>query len=202
MNNATIAYLLDDDIRIRESLTSLFVSCGRKLLTFANAPEYLAYPKPEIPGCLILDLELPGMSGLELQAALRGTFGPPIIVLTGHGDVSSSVKAMKAGAVEFLQKPFDPDDLIVALDFAINLDREARLKREELKEIGQRYANLSPREKDVLPLVVSGLLNKQTADKLGLCEITVRIHRSNIMRKMKADSLADLVRLAGKLDVN
>ena len=201
MKDATLVYLLDDDIRIREALTSFFVLQGRKLLTFSSAPEYLAYPKPEIPSCLVLDLNLPGMTGLELQDALRGTGGPPIIVLTGHGDITSSVRAMKAGAIDFFEKPFDPDNLITALDAAIDLDRFARLKRSELNEVALRYGKLTPREKDVFPLVVSGLLNKQTADRLGTSEITVRIHRSNIMRKMRAESVTDLVRFAAKLGI-
>jgi FixJ family two-component response regulator len=141
------------------------------------------------------------MTGLELQKELSGTDAPPIVFLTGHGDIPSTVKAMKAGATEFLSKPFDEEDLVRAIDAAIEVDREARAKNAELDEIKKRYARLTPRERDVLPYVVSGLLNKQTAGELGTSEITIRIHRGQIMRKMKAESLADLVRLAGKLGI-
>jgi FixJ family two-component response regulator len=150
---------------------------------------------------LILDLELPGMSGLELQKEIAGEQAPPIVFVTGHGDVPSSVRAMKAGAIEFLLKPFDNQELLRSVDAAILQDRETRQKRTELAELRRRYALLTPRERDVLPFVVSGLLNKQTAAELGTSEITIQVHRGQIMRKMAASSLAELVKMAGKLGI-
>jgi FixJ family two-component response regulator len=196
-----IVYVLDDDARVREGLTALLSSLGRRVMPFADASQYLAFKRPDAPGCLVLDLDMPGMTGLELQKELSGTDAPPIVFLTGHGDIPSTVKAMKAGATEFLSKPFDEDDLVRAIDAAIEVDREVRAKNAELNEIKKRYAKLTPRERDVLPYVVSGLLNKQTAGELGTSEITIRIHRGQIMRKMRAESLADLVRLAAKLGI-
>ncbi|HEY2041001.1 MAG TPA: response regulator [Edaphobacter sp.] len=174
---------------------------GRKAVAFASAAEYLRFSRPDLPGCLVLDLDMPEMTGLELQRELADQEGPPIIFLTGHGDIPSSVKAIKAGAVEFLSKPFDEEELIRAIDAAIAFDVQARVKYAELREFRRRYASLTPRERDVLPFVVSGLLNKQTAGELGTSEITIRIHRGQIMRKMAADSLADLVRMAAKLGI-
>ena len=196
-----IVYVLDDDARVREGLTALLSSSGRRVMSFAAASQYLAFKRPDAPGCLVLDLDMPGMTGLELQKELSGTDAPPIVFLTGHGDIPSTVKAMKAGATEFLSKPFEEEDLVRAIDSAIEVDREARAKNAELDEIKKRYAKLTPRERQVLPHVVSGLLNKQTAGELGTSEITIRIHRGQIMRKMKAESLADLVRLAAKLGI-
>ena len=197
----SIIYILDDDFRIRESLESLLGSVGYSSVTFEHSFEYLAYKRPAGPCCLILDLELPGMSGLELQNAIAGTNAPPIIFLTGHGDVSSSVKAMKAGASEFLLKPFDEEDLLRAVDTALQQSGEKRVKHEELNSLQQRYSLLSPKEREVLPLVVSGLLNKQTAAELGRSEITIRVHRGQIMKKMQAESLAALVRMTSKLGI-
>jgi FixJ family two-component response regulator len=196
-----IVYVLDDDARVREGLTALLSSLGRRVMVFGDASQYLGFKRPDAPGCLILDLDMPGMTGLELQKELSGTDAPPIVFLTGHGDIPSSVKAMKAGATEFLSKPFEEEDLVRAVDSAIEVDRVARAKNAELDEIKKRYAKLTPREREVLPHVVSGLLNKQTAGELGTSEITIRIHRGQIMRKMQADSLADLVRLAAKLGI-
>jgi FixJ family two-component response regulator len=197
-----VIYVLDDDYRVREALSSLLLSLGHRVKTFASAAEYLEFKKPDGPGCLILDLELPGMSGLELQQEIAGEHAPPIIFITGHGDVPSSVRAMKAGAVEFLLKPFDNAELAKSIDAAIVQDREARTKRAEMADLRKRYALLTPREREVLPLVVSGLLNKQTAAELGTSEITVQVHRGQIMRKMAASSLADLVKMAGKLGIS
>ena len=197
----SVVYVVDDDARVREALTALLCSMGRRVIAFANATEYLQFPRPDLPGCLVLDLDMPDMTGLELQRELIGQEGPPIVFLTGLGDIPSTVKAMKAGAVEFLSKPFDEDDLIQAIDAAIVADEQARAKNAELHVIQKRYASLTPRERDVLPYVVSGLLNKQTAGELGTSEITIRIHRGQIMRKMAADSLADLVRMAAKLGI-
>jgi FixJ family two-component response regulator len=170
-------------------------------MTFSSAAEYLAFKRPDVPACLILDLDLPGMNGLELQKELADVGGPAIIFLTGYGDIPSTVRAMKAGATEFLSKPVEEEDLFRAIDAAIRIDEEARLKNAELNAIQKRYASLTPREREVLPFVVSGLLNKQTAWELGTSEITIRIHRGQIMKKMDAQSLADLVRMAGKLGI-
>jgi FixJ family two-component response regulator len=196
-----IIYVLDDDHRVREALSSLLSSLGLRVEVFASAKEYLQFKKPDAPACLILDLELPGMSGLELQKEIAGEQAPPIVFVTGHGDVPSSVRAMKAGAIEFLLKPFDNQELLRSVDAAILQDRETRQKRTELAELRRRYALLTPRERDVLPFVVSGLLNKQTAAELGTSEITIQVHRGQIMRKMAASSLAELVKMAGKLGI-
>jgi FixJ family two-component response regulator len=196
-----IIYVLDDDHRVREALSSLLSSLGLRVEVFASAKEYLQFKKPDAPACLILDLELPGMSGLELQQEIAGEQAPPIVFVTGHGDVPSSVRAMKAGAIEFLLKPFDNQELLRSVEDAIVQDRETRHKRMELAELRRRYALLTPRERDVLPFVVSGLLNKQTAAELGTSEITIQVHRGQIMRKMAAPSLAELVKMAGKLGI-
>ncbi len=197
-----IVYVLDDDYRVREALTSLLLSVGLRVEVFASAAEYLKFRKPDSPACLILDLELPGMSGLELQQEIAGSDAPAIVFVTGHGDVPSSVRAMKAGAIEFLLKPFDDQELLRTIDAAIAQDREARLKRAEMVELRRRYALLTPREREVLPFVTAGLLNKQTAAELGTSEITIQVHRGQIMRKMAASSLADLVKMAGKLGIS
>jgi FixJ family two-component response regulator len=197
-----IVYVLDDDHRVRAALSSLLSSLGLRVEAFASAGEYLQFVKPDVPGCLILDLELPGMNGLELQQELAGGDSPPIVFVTGHGDVPSSVRAMKAGAIEFLLKPFDSQELLRSIDAAILQDRDARVKRAELAELRRRYALLTPREREVLPLVVAGLLNKQTAAELGTSEITIQVHRGQIMRKMAASSLAELVKMAGKLGIS
>ena len=197
----SMVYILDDDARVREALVALLSSVGYRVTVFSSAQEYLAYTRPDVPGCLLLDLDLPGMSGLDLQRELAGTHGPPIVFLTGHGDIPSTVKAMKGGAVEFLAKPFDEGALIGAIDIAIQEDERAREAHTELEAIRKRYLSLTPREREVLPFVVRGFLNKQTAGELGTSEITIRIHRGQIMRKMAADSLADLVRLAAKLGI-
>jgi FixJ family two-component response regulator len=197
-----IVYVLDDDYRVRESLTSLLSSVGLRVEVFASAAEYLKFQKLDSPACLILDLQLPGMSGLDLQRKIAGGDAPAIVFVTGHGDVPSSVRAMKAGAIEFLLKPFDDQELLRAIDVAIAQDREARLKRAEMAELRRRYALLTPREREVLPFVVAGFLNKQTAAELGNSEITIQVHRGQIMRKMAASSLADLVKMAGKLGIS
>jgi FixJ family two-component response regulator len=197
-----IVYVLDDDYRVREALTSLLSSVGLRVKVFASASEYLKFQKPDSPACLILDLQLPGMSGLDLQREIAGGDAPAIVFVTGHGDVPSSVRAMKAGAIEFLLKPFDDQELLRAIDAAIAQDREARLKRAEMAELRRRYALLTPREREVLPFVVAGFLNKQTAAELGNSEITIQVHRGQIMRKMAASSLADLVKMAGKLGIS
>lgn len=197
----SIIYLVDDDKRIRESLTAMLTSAGHHVITFESAATYLSFPKPDVPACLILDLQLPGMNGLELQQELASMGGPPVIFLTAHGDISSSVKAMKAGATEFLLKPFHSAELISAVESAIRKNREVRSEKIELRSIQEKYYSLTPRERDVLPLVASGLVNKQTADQLGVSEVTIRIHRAQIMRKMGAESFADLVRMAARLNI-
>jgi FixJ family two-component response regulator len=200
--DSAVIFVLDDDYRVRESLSSLFLSMGHRVETFASAAEYLVFKKPDLPACLVLDLDLPGMNGLELQREIAGSDTPPIIFLTGHGDVPSSVRAMKAGAVEFLLKPFDHQELLKAIDAAIAQDRGARTKRAETADLRRRYALLTPREREVLPFVVAGLINKQTAAELGTSEITIQVHRGQIMRKMAASSLAELVKMAGKLGIS
>lgn len=197
-----VIYILDDDHRVREALSSLLSSLGMRVEVFASAAEYLQFVKPDAPACLILDLELPGMTGLELQQQIAGDGSPPIVFVTGHADVPSSVRAMKAGALEFLLKPFDNQELLRSIDAAILADREARTKRAEIAELRRRYALLTPREREVLPYVVTGFLNKQTAFELGTSEITIQVHRGQIMRKMAATSLAELVKMAGKLGIS
>jgi FixJ family two-component response regulator len=196
-----VVFVVDDDARIRDALSSLLTSAGLDVLVFASATEFLTADKPDSPACLVLDLQLPDINGLDLQKALVERGAPPIVFITGHGDVPSSVKAMKAGAVEFLSKPFGEDELMRAIDAAVALDRAAQLKRSEHVELSSRYARLTPREREVLTFVVAGFANKQTAAELGTSEITVGVHRGQIMRKMNARSLAELVRLADKLGI-
>jgi FixJ family two-component response regulator len=173
---------------------------GLRVAVFGAAKDFLDYEKPDAPACLVPDLELPDISGLELQQELAAN-GPPIVFISGHGDVRSSVRAMKAGAIEFLSKPFGDEELLRAIEAAVALDRAARQKRSELVELQRHYDLLTPREREVLPFVVSGFLNKQTAAGLGTSEITIGVHRGQIMRKMAARSLAELVRMADKLGV-
>jgi FixJ family two-component response regulator len=196
-----IVFLVDDDPRVREALCSLLSSVGLCVAAFGSAADFLAFEKPDAPSCLVLDLQLPDVSGLELQRELAGGEAPPIIFITGHGDVPSSVRAMKAGAIEFLSKPFGEQELLQAIDAALAVDRTAREKRSELAELRKTYALLTPREREVLPFVVAGFANKETAGELGTSEITIGVHRGQIMRKMGARSLAELVRMADKLGI-
>jgi FixJ family two-component response regulator len=194
-------FIVDDDVSVRESLEALIRRAGWRPITFASAQAFLAYPHVSGPSCLILDVGLPDISGLDLQEQISAAYHPPIIFLTGYGDVPTSVRAIKAGALDFLIKPFRTTELIHLVQAALDLDLEARGRRIELESLQQRLESLTPREREVLPLVVSGLLNKQAAAHLGISEITLQIHRTNVMRKMAAHSLADLVRMADSLGV-
>src|SRR5678815_1035643 len=191
-----IVLIVDDDRRIRESLIELLSSYDMHAVAFGTAAEYLAYPKPDVPTCLVLDVQLPDINGLELQDRIAQDNHPHIVFITGHGDIPASVRAIKAGAVDFLPKPFQSADLMRAIDAALAQNRDARRKSEELSGLHRRLSSLTPRELEVLPLVVSGLLNKQAAAELGISEITLQVHRGNIMKKMEAGSLAELVRMA------
>ena len=196
-----IVFVVDDDFRVREALHELLTAAQLNVVTFGSAAEYMGFAKPDLPACLILDVELPDINGLDLQRQLAADHHPQIVFLTGHGDVPRSVRALKAGAVDFLTKPFSASDLLGAIQAAIAQDREARRTAATLATLQQRVASLTPREREVFPLVVSGLLNKQAAAELGISEVTLQIHRGKIMHKMKAESLAELVRMAGTLGI-
>ena len=195
-----IVFVVDDDISVRESLELLIQSAGWQPETFASAQEFLSCPRPLVPSCLVLDVSLPGINGLELQnrvAAERSDM--PIIFITGYGDVPTSVQAMKAGAVEFLTKPFRDDVLLSAIGNALERSRVAICQEAEMRALKDRYASLTPREREVMALVVAGMLNKQIGGELDISEITVKAHRGQVMRKMKADSLAELVKISARL---
>jgi FixJ family two-component response regulator len=194
-----IVFVVDDDLSVRESLELLIKSAGWRPETFVSAQEFLSRPHPPVPCCLVLDVTLPGLSGLELQQQLAERTDMPIIFITGHGDVPMTVQAMKAGAVEFLTKPFKDDVLLDAIRGAIERSRVALRQGSEMRVVREGYASLTPREREVMALVVSGLLNKQVGGELGISEITVKAHRGQVMRKMKADSLPDLVTMAARL---
>ena len=195
-----IVFIVDDDVSVRESLELLVRNENWRPETFASAQEFLDHPRTPVPSCLVLDLSLPGLNGLELQKRLAvERTDMPIIFITGYGDVPKTVQAMKAGAVEFLTKPLDNDVLVSAIRKALERSRLALAQDAEMQELRGRYASLTPREQQVMALVVSGLLNKQVGGELGISEITVKAHRAQVMQKMKANSLADLVKMAAKL---
>jgi FixJ family two-component response regulator len=195
-----IVYLVDDDDSVREALQELLESAGLAVRAFRSAVQYLESARCLMPACLILDINLPGISGLALQQRIA-EIGPPIIFLTGHADIPSCVRAIKAGAVDFLTKPFRATDLLAATHVALEQDRRHGRNRAELAQLRLRFASLTPRERDALPLIASGLLNKQAAAELGIRASTLQIHRGNIMRKMEAASLSELVRMAARLAV-
>src|SRR5262245_46182244 len=196
-----IVFIVDDDARMREALSELLESLGWRATTFGSAGEYVAYSRPDLPACLILDVELPAINGLDFQKQISHGDHPPIVFLTGHGDFPSSVRAIKHGAVDFLIKPFTESERLAAFKSAVARDRQARQERAELEVLPQRLASLTPREREALPLVVSGLLNKQAAAELRITEVTLQIHRGKIMQKMEVASFADLVRIAEKLQI-
>lgn len=195
-------FVVDDDASMREAVAALVRSAGLKVLTFASAQEFLARPPPDVPSCLVLDVGLPGLSGLDLQSVMaEHELQIPIVFITGRGDVPTSVKAMKAGALEYLIKPFRDEDLLDAIAKAIERHRDMRRQRAEMDQLNARYQSLTKREREVMALVVAGMLNKQIAAELGTSEITIKVHRGQVMHKMLAGSLADLVRMGERLGV-
>ena len=197
-----IVFVVDDDPSMREALADLIASVGLSVVAFKSAPEFLEHTRPDAPACLVLDVRLPGLGGLDLQRELlRREAQIPIIFITGHGDIPMSVRAMKDGAVEFLPKPFREQDLLDAIQHAIEIDRVARQERTVVAAVRLRYESLTKREREVMKLLVSGLLNKQIAAQLGSSEVTVKMHRGQVMHKMKAESVVQLARMAEKIGI-
>ncbi len=199
----SIVFVVDDDSSIREAIESLVKLAGLRVETFGTAQEFLRSKRPDLPGCVVLDVELPGLSGLDLQRELAA-YGIklPIIFITGYGDIPMSVRAMKAGAMEFLTKPFRDQDLLDAIQQALERDRVARQHSSEIAELRERFEALTSREREVMSMVVAGMLNKQIGFELGISEITVKIHRGRVMNKMGAQSLAELVRMTERLELS
>jgi len=199
----SIVFVVDDDASVRNALKSLIRSVGLQVELFGSAQEFLQSKRPDVPSCLILDIRLPGISGLDFQRKLAEANIPiPIIFITGHGDIPMSVRAMKAGAVEFLAKPFRDQDLLDAIHIALERDAARRKQERDIATLKERFEWLTPREREVLPLVVSGLPNKQIAAEIGTSETTVKVHRGQLMRKMGADSLPELVRMAERIGIS
>jgi FixJ family two-component response regulator len=198
---APIVLIVDDDPSVRDALCELLEAHGMRVATYASAEDYARAGRPAAPACLLLDVELPGINGLDLQAQLTDADHPPIVFITGHGDIPSSVRAIKHGAVDFLTKPCSDEALMAAIDAAFAQDKRVRAERADLERLQARYGTLTLREREVLPLIVSGLLNKQAAAELKLSEVTLQVHRRNVLRKMGAASLTDLVRIAERLRI-
>jgi FixJ family two-component response regulator len=202
MNAEAVVHIVDDDESLRDALASLFRSVGLQICSYGSARDFIDAPRPDAPSCIVLDVRLPGMSGIDFQAQLADLGIPlPVVLMTGHGDIPMSVRAMKAGAIDFLQKPFRDQDMLDAVSAVIDRDRARRSADSKAAGIRDRFATLSPREQQVMTLVTAGKMNKQVAGDLGLSEITVKIHRGAAMRKMGARTLADLVRMAELLNL-
>jgi RNA polymerase sigma factor (sigma-70 family) len=200
---APIVFVVDDDLSVRRAIKRLIGSVGLQVALFGSAQEFLHSKRPDVPSCLVLDIRLPGISGLDFQRELaKANVHIPIIFITGHGDVPMTVRAMKAGAVEFLSKPFRDQDLLDAVQSALERDRARRPREREIATLRERFESLSPREREVVAMVVSGMLNKQTAAEIGTTENTVKVHRSRAMEKMQAKSLADLVKMVERLKIS
>lgn len=196
-----IVFLVDDDPKVRESVGELLSSVGLNSIAIGSIRDYLELERPDVPSCIVLDIELPDVSGLEFQAQIEMDDHPPVVFITGHGDIPSSVSAMKRGAVDFLTKPFKSEVFIEAVRAGIERDRERKEERGALENLRFRFKQLTPRERQVFPLIVSGLLNKQGAAELGISEITYQVHRARVMQKMQVTSFAELVRIATKLEI-